>query len=113
MVGDEKGNGSFCRVSESLCYWPQCRCFEPQGAGVSKRGDQPLEGEPRPDDADAQDQATAEAAAEAGFYDPLGSRALSLAREAYAASGEVFPDRLVHGQPPKRYYWFKMVDGES
>lgn len=112
MVGNEEGNGDFRCDSAGLCNWPQCRSFSATRTRIPQCCYSALEGKPCAHDADAKDQAAAEAAAEAGFHDPLGGRALSLAREAYAASGEVFPDRLVHGQPPKRYYWFKMVDGE-
>ncbi len=110
MVGNEERNGHKCRFMPNL----HCLSFGGSlceaGACILECSYKSLEGGPCPDDGDAKDQATAEAAAEAGFHDPLGSRALSMAREAYAASGEIFPDRLVHGQPPKRYYWFKMVD---
>jgi hypothetical protein len=113
MVGNEESDRyKFCNHTGLYCV-EECWSLQPPRACFHERGNQPLESEPRSNDADAKDQTTAEADAEAGLHDPERGGQVPMARAENAASGAVLPDWLVHGQSPKRYYWFKMADGES
>jgi hypothetical protein len=61
----------------------------------------------------SEDQAAAQTIAQAGLHDALRGGSLFVEGAVYASSGEVFPDWLVHGLPPKRDNGPEMVDGES
>jgi hypothetical protein len=59
---------------------PGCRGLGKAGTSFLECGYTALEGEPRPDDADAKDQAAAKAGAAAGLHDPERSRPVSVER---------------------------------
>ncbi len=113
MVGNKKSNrGERCYLS-NICDTQKCRRISPPRISFPECCYTTLEREPRPDDADAKDQATAEARAEAGFYDTTGSRTVFVVRTTDATSSEVFSDRVVHWEPPRRDNGPKVVDDKS
>ena len=113
MVGNEEGNRYNSCLLSGLCIWPQCRSFIPPGVSLLTCRHSALEGQPRPHDADAEDQAAAEAAAPSGLHDQERGSEVSLARKADAASGAVLPDWLVHGIAAISDHGPEVVDGES
>lgn len=96
MVGNEESDGYLCDFVSGIRCPPGCRGFGSTGACIFKRSHKPLEGEPRADDANAEDQAAAEADSEAGFYEPKRSRPFLMARPENTPSGSLLPDWLVH-----------------
>jgi hypothetical protein len=96
MVGNEESDRyKFCNHTGLYCV-EECWSLQPPRACFHERGNQPLESEPRSNDADAEDQAAAEAATPSGLHDTFGGSFFSLARTTHTPSGTVLYYRLVH-----------------
>jgi len=102
MVGNETGNGHRCNLDPRLCCIEERYGLGTTGISIFKCRYPTLESKPRPDDADAKNQAAAEASTTARFPDKIGGSTVSLEGAGYAPSSPVFPDRLVHRKPTKR-----------
>jgi hypothetical protein len=96
MVGNEESDRHICGLMPGVYCPPECWRLRPEGTCFSQRRHWPLEIKPRPDDGDTKDQASAQAAAEAGFHDQIGGGPLSYDRPAYPSPSEILFDRLVH-----------------
>ena len=111
--------GNKARVRRERFYYASVYCITEcdgmcaEGACVLECVDSALEGKPRPHDADAKDQATAETASATGLHDPEPGGAVSMESPQDTTSGEVLPYRLVYGQSPLSDYWIKVVDDRS
>jgi hypothetical protein len=113
MVGYEEDNGDQFGYLPGVHICPKCGRLSSTRAGILECRHPALEGQPRPDDADAEDQASAEARTEARLYDAWRSGKVSLESPPDPTLGKVFLDRLVHGLTAIGDNGPKMVDGES
>jgi hypothetical protein len=113
MVGNEEGDGHWCRFLPTVRCASGCRGLGKAGTSFLECGYTALEGQSCADDGDAKDQAAAETAATPRFYVAIRSGKVSLESPPDPASGEVLSYRMVYGIAPISNYRTKVVYGES
>lgn len=110
MVGNEEGNGHICHFVQGLHCPPRCRGFGAPRISVSECSHPALARQSLAADGLTEDKIAAETTASSGFHDEGRSREVSMDGKTYPSLSALLSDRLVHGEPEKRYYWPKMVN---
>lgn len=94
MVGNEKGNGHKCRIVPELYCPPECPSLVTKGISLSQCSYTALAYEPCTYNVYAKDQATAEARAASGLYDP---KRMRISAANFAAPADSEADRVALG----------------
>lgn len=102
MVGNEARYRNYCRLMPQLCSASECRSFGKEGISVFECRHWALASQSFAAYARAKNQTSAEAYAEARFYDAERGGQIPMGCPKDAPFGEVLPDRLVHGEQAKR-----------
>lgn len=99
MVGYEARHGYYCHYLQGLCFHEECTGLRSEGVGFPTCLNPVLAARARADDGRANDQATSQASAAAGFHDQGASRHLPLEGPQDASSGKVLSIGLVYRKP--------------